>query len=159
MLLEHLNGRIVLYSSPSVVELETGNMIMVNGAISPIPKDIYFRKTAVPIEELRHAFWCGIVQNDNRIEIPGRHKYDWQDIVYVTPENANMIFISDYAMLERIAEDESKKEHRYCIRETMRKMYQAFLDTLIPIEAYLGTFEKPVILICRDINRNEISYI
>lgn len=113
--------------------------------------------------------WCGIGEIDpctsfDSLEIPGggysssnREEF----VIQVNPKNANGIYIADMGTREeykrKIFEDNLEQD---CLND---EQYAEFLRmparTLIPITEYKGGYEKPVVLINREMAFDEVEIV
>lgn len=112
--------------------------------------------------------WCGIGEVDKKTPIGSLvvyGHYRWSDreqyVIRVRPNRANDIYIADHSAYEK---------RRYEISETLGgrdRFTNAEVDdftcargrTIVPITEYTGGFEKPIVLICRELSLDEVEIV
>jgi len=109
--------------------------------------------------------WCamGEITNETKLEdLPqeiGRF-YRWSDrddhVIRVMPKFANDIYIIDMAVGEKYRQDQFKTTERLS-DEQLFEYYRCSGRTIIPISEYIGGFEKPVILVNRELDFDEVE--
>ena len=112
--------------------------------------------------------WCGIGEAkpntpSEDYDIPGYHMdNDFGDyrnkLVQVTPKNGEDIFVVDYQVWDDFREKAFKTIDRLSDEE-YAEMHRLLARTLIPINGYKGDYKKPVVLIGRDLELDEVKIV
>jgi hypothetical protein len=134
---------------------------LVPGTILPTPE-------TRPI--IRNVYtWCGIDTVD-RAEEPQAYKKigflerrtistalgDAEDIVTVKPKNATNIFVIDWRAWEAYRE-EMAKTRTTLSDEEFAENHAALVRTMVPVAEYDGSYQKPIILIARNLEFDEVE--
>lgn len=112
--------------------------------------------------------WCGLgeVTQETNIEIldvPGH--YRWSDreqfVVRITPNAAEGIYVADWDAFDqsRNATFNSNPEGYRASDGEVGEWYRAAARTMIPITEYKGDFKKPVVLINRELDFDEVEVV
>lgn len=121
----------------------------------------------VPEVAYEGFIWCGLGKVTkktpiNTLEVPGH--YRWSDreryLIRVIPNRANEIYIADHGQFEMRSKeiDNSSNSYSFTGREVV-DIYCARARTLIPITEYQGQFVKPVVLINRELDFDEVEVV
>jgi hypothetical protein len=112
--------------------------------------------------------WCGIKEIDKKtdigsLEIPGFRSSNTFDqySIRITPKKANDIYIADWSPFEksRSATFEGKDDNFRATSNDVNEWSRAAARTLIPISEYKGGFEKPVVLVRRELDFDEVEVV
>ena len=114
--------------------------------------------------------WCAIgeVSSKSKLEkLPkeiGRF-YRWDDrhrnVIRVTPKFAEGVYFADMGPAERYRADIFKKNRKQ--RELTNEQYAEYLRmpgrTIVPVSEYAGGYEKPVVLVNRELDFDEVEVV
>jgi hypothetical protein len=91
--------------------------------------------------------------------------YRWSDrekyVLKIKPNRANDIYIVDYALYDKRRAEITVTlgERNSFTNAEVGDMHRAAARTLIPIAEYKGGFEKPVVLIDRELSFDEVEIV
>ena len=112
--------------------------------------------------------WCGIesglvVVPLESLEIPGHSgRSNDSHVLRVQPKSANDIYIADHGPYEKrrkeLGDVMEKGRDRYTDKEVL-DFTRARARTIIPIADYKGGFEKPIVLIKRELSFDEVEVL
>jgi len=112
--------------------------------------------------------WCGIGEVTDQtsvddLEIPGHHRWTDQEkfVFRVTPNRADEIYIADHAPYEKRRSElfEEILPRKRLTDEELNEATRARARTLIPINDYAGGFLQPVVLVCRELDLDEVELV
>lgn len=112
--------------------------------------------------------WCGLGQVTPEIaidtlEVPGH--YRWTDreqfVIKVVPNNATGVYVADWALYEKSREATfaGKPNDFRASDADVAEWQKAAARTLVPITEYKDGYEKPVVLINRELSFDEVEVI
>jgi len=114
--------------------------------------------------------WCGIgdVASNTAIEslhVPGHTR--WSDrerfVIRLIPNRANDIYIADHAPYEKrrkeICEALEKEKRDRLTDAEVADCDRARARTIVPVSEYQGGYEKPVVLINRELDLDEVEVV
>lgn len=119
-------------------------------------------------EEVHDFFiWCGIGKVDKRMDtknlrIAHNERDTWgmfnkEGIAEIKPLTATDIYVVDWQAWDNYRSKTFKPGHDTLTDNEVGEMYRAVGKTFVPISRYNGRYKKPVVLIGRDLEVNEIG--
>ncbi|KKS95671.1 MAG: hypothetical protein UV71_C0004G0011 [Microgenomates group bacterium GW2011_GWC1_43_13] len=119
-------------------------------------------------EEVHDGFiWCGVgtVNADadlKKLRIADKQMNTWsifskEGLAEIKPLVATDIYVVDWQAWEDFRENAFKPGHDRLTDSEVVEMYKAMGKTFVPITEYKGDYKKPVVLIGRDLEVNEVG--
>lgn len=119
-------------------------------------------------EEVHDGFiWCGIGEviegmKTKGLKIADRERDTWsifskEGLAEIKPLTATDIYVVDWQAWDDFREQAFKPGHDRLTDIEVGDMYKAVGKTFVPISEYKGGYKKPVVLIARDLEVNEIG--
>lgn len=118
----------------------------------------------VPEVAYEGFLWCGLPWGDGGLDplppIPG-HNAGWDDqrVIRIRPKMANEIYIADHGAYERRRAElaAASPERKHFTDAEINDFMCARVRTIVPIHAYQGGYEQPVVLIRRELGFDEVE--
>ncbi len=124
----------------------------------------------VPEISYEGFLWCGIGKvtpetDIEALEVFGHHR--WPDreqfVLRLTPKSSESIYVADHAAYEKRRQELSdiaeKEGRRRFTDEEVADFVRARARTIVPIAEYKGDFEKPVVLVTRELAFEEVEVV
>jgi len=141
-------------------------------AVKPSRRLIPLNYSRGNLPELVHDgfLWCGVGRIDRNTDlknltIADRERCTWgiggskEGTAEVKPLTATDIYIADWQAWDDYRKKAFKPGHDELTYSEVSEMYQAVGKTLVPVTEYRKNYQKPVVLIARDLEVNEIGKI
>lgn len=114
--------------------------------------------------------WCGVGEIDhetdlNKVKTIGK-EYRWEDrvsgsqgVAVISPKTATDVYVVDWQEWEDYGERTFTSTHDRLTDSEYAEMHQEVAKTIVPITQYEGNYRKPIVLIGRDIELDEVEAV